>query len=97
MTILYVKLKPIDAKLGKRLDDYVSRPYSIAFLLNGIYLSAGTDSMPVFNIIEPPLLIPRQEINHEIVHNKYYFYFGTPTISILILGTNAVRELEQLF
>jgi|GEM_PF-3834393 len=91
------RVKIYRCQIGKKLDDYVSGPRQIAFLDTGIYLNTGSDSIPIFNIIQPPLLIPWQEVNrHEIVQNKYHFYFGNPTISILILGTNAVRELEEL-
>jgi len=91
------KVKVYRCQIGKKLDDCVAEPYKIAFLDTGIYLNAGTDSMPIFNVVQPPLLIPWQEVNRsEIVQNKYHFYFGNPTISILILGINAVRELEQL-
>ena len=53
--------------------------------------------MPVFNVIQPPLLIPWQEVNqYELIERQYRFYIGNPTISILILSEKAVNELEQL-
>ena len=91
------KVKIYRCRIGKKLDECVTGPYQIAFLDTGIYLNVGSDSIPIFNVTQPPLLIPWQEVSRcEIVQNKYHFYFGNPTISILILGTNAVRELEQL-
>lgn len=91
------KVKNYRCRIGRKPDDCVTGPRNIAFLDTGIYLNAGTSSIHIFNRIKPPLLISWQEISqHEIVGGKHHFYFGNPTVSVLILSTKAVGELEQL-
>ena len=62
----------------------------IAFLSTGLYLSPG-----ILNTFIPSLLIPWHEISCDIA-DKYKFYLGNPTITILILEIETVRELEIL-
>ena len=70
----------------------------ITFLEAGIYMNSGGGSLAVFNTVAPPLLIPWQAIsNYEITKSEEHkFYLGNPTITVLTLNAETVRELEEL-
>ena len=69
-----------------------------AFLEAGIYIDSIFIHFPIFDSISPKLLIPWQEISgYEVIEGKKYsFYLGSPTITILTLSIEEVRELENL-
>ena len=75
-----------------------SRPRCIAFLETGIYIDSGFIPLPISDLTSPKLLIPWQEISrYEVIEDKKYsFYLGSPTITILTLSIEEVRELENL-
>lgn len=92
------KSKTYRCRISKDLAGSSFSTVAIAFLDTGLYLNSGFDSFPILNTLIPSLLIPWQEINkYEVVRsNKHCFYLGNPTITILVLSANQVRELETL-
>ncbi|MBE9043161.1 hypothetical protein IQ255_01845 [Pleurocapsales cyanobacterium LEGE 10410] len=64
----------------------------IAFLSTGLYLSPS-----ILNTFIPSLLIPWRDIsNYEMLGDEYRFYLGNPTITVLTLRRETVRELETI-
>ena len=90
------RIRNYRCQLSRDIKFSVSEPYGIAFMKTGMYVNSN---FPFIGVTpsQLSLLIPWQEINkYELVEREYRFYFGSPTISILILNTDNVKELEQL-
>ena len=91
------KGKPCRCSISKDSSGYING-ITIAFLETGIYIDSGFIPLPISDLTSPKLLIPWQEISrYEVIEGeKYSFYLGSPTITILTLSIEQVRELENL-
>ena len=91
------KGKSCRCSISKDSSGYING-ITIALLETGIYIDSGFIPLPISDLTSPKLLIPWQEISrYEVIEDKKYsFYLGSPTITILTLSIEEVRELENL-